>query len=260
MTTELPQQIKNINNEVKYKYGDIYAEQVNEVINDVYNNLNIKTTIGLVDFVEYVINDDYKQPQINALKKDVKTLQEENKVLKEDNKVLKEDNKVLKEKIKTLKERVVVLENNNDKLTKQINILEQNKLNFDALVKLHECNALVNKEFRRLYRIKFNKTKYDNSIPNIGDFINDPPSEDDEDNYKFWNYFNAKYPQADDVNFRLIYHKIANDRADYGAHVNVRKLNKTDFDELIELVYPEEYNTNKELYDKYRDWLFLFPV
>jgi hypothetical protein len=28
MTFKLPQQIKNINNEVKYKYGDIYAEQV----------------------------------------------------------------------------------------------------------------------------------------------------------------------------------------------------------------------------------------
>ena len=37
MSTELPQQIKNINHEVKYKYGDIYAEQVNEVINDVPN-------------------------------------------------------------------------------------------------------------------------------------------------------------------------------------------------------------------------------
>jgi uncharacterized protein (UPF0297 family) len=246
MTTELPQQIKNINHQVKYKYGDIYAEQVNEVINDVYHNLNIKTTIGLVDFVEYIINDDYKQPQINALKKDVKTLQEENKVLKEEIKELKQDN--------------IILKNNNDKLTKQVNILEQNKLKFDALVKLHECNALVNKEFKKLYRIKFNKNKYDNNIPNIGDFINDPPTEDDEDNYQFWNDFNTKYPQSDDVNFRLIYQKIANDRSDSGAHVNVRKLNKTDFDKLIELVYPEEYKSNKDLYEKYRDWLFMFPA
>ena len=246
MTTELPQQIKNINHEVKYKYGDIYAEQVNEVINDVYHNLNIKTTIGLVDFVEYIINDDYKQPQINALKKDVKTLQEENKVLKErvikleiDNKELKEENKILKKEIKELKD---------------------DKQKFDALVKLHECNALVNKEFKKLYRIKFNKNKYDNNIPNIGDFINDPPTEDDEDNYKFWNDFNTKYPQSDDVNFRLIYQKIANDRSDSGAHVNVRKLNKTDFDKLIELVYPEEYKLNKDLYNEYRDWLFMFPA
>jgi len=118
----------------------------------------------------------------------------------------------------------------------------------------------VNKEFKRLYRIKFNRTKYDNNIPNIGDFINDPPTEDDEDNYKFWNEFNQKYPQSDNANFRLIYQKIVNDRADSGAHVNVRKLNKTDFDKLIELVYPEEYNTNRELYNEYRDWLFMFPA
>jgi len=52
----------------------------------------------------------------------------------------------------------------------------------------------------------------------------------------------------------LIYQKIANDRSDSGAHVNVRKLNKTDFDKLIELVYPEEYKSNKDLYEKYRDW------
>ena len=114
MSTELPQQIKNINNEVKYKYGDFYAEQVNEVINDVYHNLNIKTTIGLVDFIEYVINDDHKQSQINALKKDVKTLQEENKVLKEENKTLKinyesnidEINKTYEEKIKELNDEI----------------------------------------------------------------------------------------------------------------------------------------------------------
>ena len=31
--------------------------------------LNVKTTHVLVDFVELVINDDYSQPQINALKK-----------------------------------------------------------------------------------------------------------------------------------------------------------------------------------------------
>lgn len=159
-----------------------------------------------------------------------------------------------------LKERVIVLENNNDKLTKKINILEQNKLKFDALVKLHECNALVNKEFKKLYKIKFNKNKYDNNIPNIGDFINDPPTEDDEDNYKFWNEFNVKYPHSDYVEFRVIYQKIADNRADFGAHVNIKKLNKSDFDKLIELVYPEEYNTNKELYNEYRDWLFMFPA
>ena len=74
--TELSQQIMNITDEIKYKYGDDYAEQVNEAMNDVHNNLNVKTTHILVDFVELVINNDYSQPQINALKKDVKELKE----------------------------------------------------------------------------------------------------------------------------------------------------------------------------------------
>ena len=64
----------------------------------------------------------------------------------------------------------------------------------------------------------------------------------------------------DNINFRTIYQKIANDRSDCGAHVNVNKLNKTDFDKLIEIVYPNEYNLNKKTYEEYRDWLFMFPV
>jgi hypothetical protein len=35
--SELSQQIMNITDEIKYKYGDDYAEQVNEAINDVPN-------------------------------------------------------------------------------------------------------------------------------------------------------------------------------------------------------------------------------
>ena len=113
--TELSQQIINITDEIKYKYGDDYAGQVNEAMNDVHKNLNVKTTHILVDFVELVINNDYSQPQINALKKDVKELKEENKILKEEIKVLKQDN--------------VVLKNNNDKLTKQVNKLMRNHYN-----------------------------------------------------------------------------------------------------------------------------------
>ena len=155
MTTELPQQIKNINHEVKYKYGDIYAEQVNEVINDVYHNLNIKTTIGLVDFVEYIINDDYKQPQINALKKDVKTLQEENKVLKEEIKELKQDN--------------IILKNNNDKLTKQVNKLMRNHYN------LVLWQAYKNVEYYIIQKVTgFNKDKMKTINTNLTEFINNP--------------------------------------------------------------------------------------
>ena len=234
--------------------------QVNEIINDVYHNLNIKTTIELVDFVEYVINDDYKQPQINALKKDVKILQEENKILKEDNinkdtriNVLEKENNLLKIEIKELKE-----ENNN--LKNRINMLETNKNIFDALVKLHECNALVNKEFKRLYKKKFNLSKYDNNVPNIGDFIENPPIKEDGDDYDFWMKFNELYPGSNNENFRKIYKQIANNRADAGAHISINKLTEIEFDKLIEIVYPEEYNENKKIYNEYRDWLFMFPV
>ena len=246
MTEQLNTQIIQVSNKLENIYGEHYSKQYDYAINDIKNKTNITTTHIIVDLLDLTINDDYLQPQINALKKDIKYLHKENNELKERVIKLEIENKELK------------IENTELKI--EIKELKDEKQKFDALVKLHECNALVNKEFRKLYRIKFNKNKYDNNIPNIGDFINDPPTEDDEDNYQFWNDFNVKYPQSDDVNFRTIYQKISNDRADSGAHVNVRKLNKTDFDKLIELVYPEDYNTNKELYNEYRDWLFMFPV
>jgi len=245
MTTELLQQIINITDEVKYKYGDDYAEQFNEAINDVYNKLNVKTTHVLVDMIDLTLNDDYKQKQINALKKDIKDLKDDIKILKEENN--KKDIRINK------------LEKENKELKAEIKELKDDKHKFDALVKLHECNALVNKEFKRLYKIRFNKKKGE-YIPNIGDFIEEPPTEDDGEDYTFWLEFNKKYPESNNNDFRMIYHQIANDRADSGAHVNVRKLDKTEFDKLIELLYPEEYNANKELYNSYRDWLFTFPV
>jgi len=245
MTTELQQQIINITDEVKYKYGDDYAEQFNEAINDVYNKLNVKTTHVLVDMIDLTLNDDYKQKQINALKKDIKDLKDDNKILKEENN--KKDIRINK------------LEKENKELKAEIKELKDDKHKFDALVKLHECNALVNKEFKKLYKIRFNKKKGE-YIPNIGDFIEEPPTEDDGEDYTFWLEFNKKYPESNNNDFRMIYHQIANDRADSGAHVNVRKLDKTEFDKLIELLYPEEYNANKELYKSYRDWLFTFPV
>ena len=248
MTEILLKQITQITDEIKNIHGDDYGEQYcNVAINLISKNpSNINEYQILIEAAHSLIDSDYKDKLIFNLQKKIK---------EQDSRILN-----IEKETKDLKQDNVVLKNNNDKLTKKINKLEDDKQKFDALVKLHECNALVNKEFKKLYRIKFNKNKYDNNIPNIGDFINDPPTEDDEDNYKFWKEFNNKYPQSDDANFRLIYQKIANDRADSGAHVNVRKLNKTDFDKLIELVYPEEYNTNKQLYNEYRDWLFMFPA
>lgn len=153
------------------------------------------------------------------------------------------------------------LRQENKELKQNIEKINRRNDIFDALVKLHECNVLVNKEFKRLYRIQFNLRKYDNNIPNIGDFIFSPPSkEDDEENYNFWIEFNNQYPNSNNEEFRKIYQQISNNREDAGAYINVSKLSKDEFDNLIKLVYPNEYESNKELYNNYRDWLFMFPV
>jgi len=227
MTTELPQQIKNINNEVKYKYGDIYAEQVNEVINDVYHNLNIKTTIGLVDFIEYVINDDHKQSQINALKKDVKTLQEENKVLKEEN--------------KTLKEKVVKLENNNDKLTKQVNKLMRNHYN------LVLWQAYKNVEYYIIQKVTgYNKDKMENINTNLTEFINNP------DNNKYVNDINKFMIKFNINNYNGCIGRLSRSRLQE-AHPNPIELDELeDACDDMKNIYTgieELYNHYQEVYD-----------
>jgi cell division protein FtsB len=252
MTTELKHQINVLTNKISDLYGDSYSTQYEYAMNDIQNNVSVETTHIIVDLIDLTLNDDYKQKQINALKKDVKDLKDDIKILKEDN--IKKDIRINK-----LEKENNELKQENKELKAEIKELKDDKQKFDALVKLHECNALVNKEFKRLYKIRFNKKKGE-YIPNIGDFIEESPSEDDGEDYEFWLEFNKKYPESNNNDFRMIYRQIANDRADSGAHVNVRKLDKIEFDKLIEIVYPEEYNANKELYKSYRDWLFTFPV
>ena len=122
--------------------------------------------------------------------------------------------------------------------------------------KINRTNVRINYYFG----IKFNISKYNNNIPNIGDFIENPPTEEDGDDYIFWIEFNNKYPESNNENFRKIYKQTSNDRADSGAHISVRKLTESDFDNLIEIVYPEDYKENKQIYESYRKWLFMFPV
>lgn len=251
MTTELLRQITEISKEIKNIHGDEYGEQYcNVAINLLNKNpSNINEYQILIEAAHSLIDSDYKDKLIFNLQKKVKEQDIRILNLEKDNKILKEDNE--KKDIKI------------NKLEKEIKVLIDDKQQFDALVKLHECNALVNKEFKRLYRIKFNKKRYDNNVPNIGDFIMNPPDPNEPlevDDYNFWIEFNSKYPNSDNINFRTIYQKIANDRSDYGAHVNVNKLSKKEFDNLIETVYPIEYNLNKKIYEEYRDWLFMFPV
>lgn len=140
----------------------------------------------------------------------------------------------------------------------EINLMKKEK--FDALVKLHECNSLVNKTFKFEYKKRF-KPKRNEYIPNIGEIINDSPNKDDDENYfNFWENFKSKYPGSDDARFRKIYFDINNDRANNGAHIDISHMKPNEFDNLIVLVYPEKYKNDPNLYKEYREWLFKFPV
>ena len=172
---------------------------------------------------------------------------------------LKEENEKLNNRVNELENAMILLKEENKKLNCDICLLKEKNIKFDALVKLNECNAIVNKNFKKEYRKWFSikRTEY---VPNINDIIDDPPNEnDDKDLYDFWSNFLLKYPRSNDLTFRTIYYSISSDRANI-AHINVNKLTMDEFDELIKIAYPTEYTNNKKLYDDYRDWLFLFPL
>lgn len=198
--------------------------------------------------------------KLAELTKDKEILQ--NIILNKDKTIeeLKNENQKLNERINELENNMQMLKTQNIKLNDSITILNNKNIKFDALVKLNECNTIVNNNFKKEYR-KYFKLKRTEHTPNISELINEPPNKYTETElFEFWNYFLEKYPKSDSVEFRKIYHNISNDRASNGAHINVNTLTKNEFDELIKIIYPIEYENNKELYDSYRDWLFMFPL
>ena len=239
--------IENTTDNLKLLLSDDHGEQyynaftsiLNGAFGKSYEELNV-----INETINTLIDDDYKNKLIKNIKKDSDELKQRVTRLETDNEKLIQDN--------------INKENTIAQLKNEITILKDDKNKFNALVKLHECNALVNKEFRKKYMEYFKKGRGD-YVPNIGDYIGEPPTENDSD-YDFWNSFISRYPQSNDPNFRNIYQQISRDRADNGAHVSVRNLTKSEYDELIQFVYPNEYKTNKQLYDDYRDWLFTFPA
>lgn len=207
-----------------------------------------------------------KDGLIYSLEVEISRLREENQTLKscqKTNRAAIKRNRLIirqhKETIKKLTEENTELKTRINHLEKEIGEMRNEKLKFDALVKLHECSALVNKAFKNAYKLKFNKKRGD-YIPNVGDFIKDPPNDEKDPDYEFWFEFKETYPKTDDPRFRSLYCKMSNDRAECGAHVDVSNLTRFEFDNLVKIVYPTEYAANKELYDEYRNWLFLFPA
>jgi hypothetical protein len=252
MTTELLRQITEISNEIKNIYGNDYGEQYSNVaiklLNQYPNNMNEYHI--LIEATHSLIDCDYKDKLIISLQKKIK--EQEIRILK-----LEKNNEIKDKQIINLNNKIEILEKDNKSLNTEISILKKDKETFDALVKLHECNAIVNKVFKNEYKKYFNK-KRGEYIPNIGDFINDPPTDNDPD-YVFWKIFLTMYPNSDDLQFRNIYYKINNERSLNGAHVDVSMLTENEFDNLMKIIF-NDYETNKQLYENYRNWLYKFPI
>lgn len=204
--------------------------------------------------------------QISILHNQNVNLQQENDRLRNENARLvltiegnQKTIKFLQEENKKLNDRISVMEAELKDVKEELKIQKNERVRFDALVKLHECNALVNKEFKK----RFKEFRAKNGLKsyrigqNVGDFINDPPEEKDSE-YEFWMDFIRKYPGVDNSDFRQIYYMVSNDRAYYGAHKDVSRLNERQFDDLMKIVFVD-YNENRKLYEDYRNFLYQFP-
>ena len=218
------------------------------ITEEEYQNLKKENLDLQTRFLSITHNERLLQETIN----NAKLLTDENDKLRNENKSLNDkvielenENKILKNKINDLENKIINLENKNNK--------------FEALVKIHECFSLVNKHFKLEYKKRFNP-KRNEYVPNIGECIIDPPIEnDDKEYYDFWIYFKTKYPHSDDLRFRKIYGRINNERADNGAHINISDMKQNEFDNLISIALPDIYNSDKNLCNDLRDWMFQFP-
>jgi len=117
MTEILLKQITQITDEIKNIHGDDYGEQYcNVAINLISKNpSNINEYQILIEAAHSLIDSDYKDKLIFNLQKKIK---------EQDSRILN-----LEKETKDLKQDNVVLKNNNDKLTKQVNKLMRNHYN-----------------------------------------------------------------------------------------------------------------------------------
>lgn len=144
-------------------------------------------------------------------------------------------------------------------MSKKIDYLMNKNDFFEALSKLNDCDKLANDAFKNEYQKYFKLKKYDNNVPNLGQFIDNPPdSTTDKDDYDFWIFFCKKYPNSDNKDFRVIYKKISSERVQQGAHYNIHDIEPNDFDNLMKIALPDIYSNNKKLCDDYKKWLYLF--
>lgn len=175
--------------------------------------------------------------------------------------ILTNENDKLREENKILNARIKELENKNNELEQKIDYLVNKDKIIEALSKLNDCDKMANDAFKNEYRKYFGKGKYDNNVPNLGQFIENPPNINitaDKDDYDFWEYFCKKYPNSNNNDFRQIYIKISTERVQLGAHYNIHNITENEFNDLMKIALPDLYMNNKKLCDDYRKWLYLF--
>jgi len=134
---------------------------------------------------------------------------------------------------------VEIKKENND-ITNKLNILINKNDVFEALSKLNDCDKLANDTFKKEYKKYFKKSRYDNNIPNLGEFIDSPPDATEIDEYQFWNEFCKKYPNSNNKDFRLIYKKMSSERVQYGAHYDIHDIDEIEFDKLMKTALPSQ--------------------
>lgn len=180
---------------------------------------------------------DANRTRINNLKLETKIYNAVIEIVEANEEIIK---KLLVEN-EELSQRINDLENDVQKLKSKFSTLE-------AIEKLHECDAFANRNFQKEYRKEFNLSKYSKDVPTIGDFINDPPEEkENQKEYNFWLKFNKLYPGSNNPEFNRIYRKINENRMSY-AHLDVSNITIDEFVNAIETVFPEEYKINRKLY------------
>jgi len=175
MDTELSQQIEMISHDIKETYGETYKKQFEYAVN---TNQNIETTHIFVDLIELTLNDDFKQKQINTLKRDC--LKFENKIeeqnvkiyaLECDNKIIREENKDLKNTIREQNIRIFDLECENKELRNENKELKIKIKKQD--IKIRNLEDEIKELKVEIKELKSENNKKDIKIKNLEEEIND---------------------------------------------------------------------------------------
>ena len=177
-------------------------EQNKPIINANTQLITVQIGYQLVNSIEYqnLINENFElKSKILLFSQNENFLNETIKNGENQIEELQKENEELRKKIKEMESDILLLKEENKKLNYDIYLLKEKNIKFDALVKLNECNAIVNKNFKKEYR-KWYNLQINDYVPNINDIIEEPPNElDNKKLYDFWNNFLIKYPRSDDL-------------------------------------------------------------